>query len=68
MLLLIMTVCSLSDPNRCGEARMQFSSEVTPMQCLMQAQPYMAQWVEEHPGRRVASWRCARPEVEGQPI
>ena len=64
MLLLIMTVCSLSTPNNCGEARLQFSNDESIMQCMMQAQPYIAQWSEEHPGARVAKWRCAYPEHE----
>ena len=64
MLVLIMTVCSLSAPDNCGEARLQFTSDESMMQCMMQAQPYIAQWAEEHPGSRVARWRCAYPDRE----
>lgn len=67
MLVLIMTVCSLSSPDSCGEARMQFSAEESLMQCMMQAPPYIAQWAGEHPGRQVTRWRCTYPEREGQP-
>ena len=66
MLVLIMTVCSLSSPDSCGEARLQFSADESLMQCMMQAQHYLAQYVDEHPDKRVARWRCAYPEREGQ--
>jgi len=66
MLVLIMTVCSLSSPDSCCEARLQFSADESLMQCMMQAQPYLAQYVDEHPDKRVARWRCAYPEREGQ--
>jgi hypothetical protein len=32
--------------------------------CMMQAQPYLAQWVGEHPAYRVMRWRCAWPDQE----
>lgn len=32
--------------------------DVTPMQCLMGAQPQLARWVDEHPGEHIRSWRC----------
>lgn len=67
MLVLIMTVCSLSAPDKCDEARMQFSADETVMQCTMGAPPYIAQWSEEHPGRQVTRWRCAYPGREGDP-
>jgi hypothetical protein len=33
---------------------------------MMQAQPYLAQWVGEHPNYRVARWRCAWPDREDE--
>ena len=68
MLVLIMTVCSLSSPERCDEARMQFTADETIMQCMMQAPPYIAQWAGEHPNSLVRKWRCAYPEHEGARI
>ncbi len=64
MLVLIMTVCALAAPARCHEARLQFAQEVSPMQCIMGAQPYIAQWASEHPDMRVARWRCGYPDRE----
>jgi hypothetical protein len=68
MLVLIMTVCSLSSPGQCNEARLQFAAEESLTQCMMQAQPYIAQWAGEHPGARVTRWRCAYPEHEDRGI
>ena len=68
MLVLIMTVCSLSTPENCGEARLQFTYDESMMQCMVQAQPYIAQWSEEHPGNRVEKWRCAYPDREASKI
>jgi hypothetical protein len=31
---------------------------------MMQAQPYLAQWVGEHPAYQVTRWRCAWPDQE----
>lgn len=68
MLVLIMTVCSLSSPDRCDEARLAFSAEESLTQCMMQAPPYIAQWSGEHPGERVKRWRCAYPARDGRKI
>ena len=66
MLVLIMTVCSLASPNQCNEARLQFTDNVSLMQCMMQAPPYLAQWAGEHPDARITRWRCAYPDREDQ--
>ena len=68
MLLLILTVCSMSAPDRCNEARVQFSADESLRQCMMQAPPYIAQWAGEHPDAVVTRWRCAYPEREGERI
>jgi hypothetical protein len=36
------------------------------MQCMMQAPPYIAQWVNEHPAAHVTRWRCAYPGQAGE--
>ncbi len=47
---------------------MQFVSQGSLMQCMMQAPPYIAAWSESHPSTRVASWRCAFPGAAGEKI
>jgi hypothetical protein len=61
MIELILTVCALNAPSRCDEQRLQFVSQESIMQCMMQAPPYIAQWSDEHPATRVVKWRCAYP-------
>ena len=57
---LLMTVCTLSQPMTCDEQRMVFSSDIVSLRsCVVQAQPYIAQWIGNHPSLEVHSWRCA---------
>ena len=66
---LVLTVCSLAQPAQCDERRLVFSSETGSIcGCMMQAQPYIAQWVGEHPGVAVTRWRCVTPGSEGSKI
>ena len=67
MILLILTVCTLAQPERCVETRLPFA-DVGLIACVTSAQPTVAQWAGEHPDTRVARWRCAYPEREGAPI
>jgi hypothetical protein len=68
MIELILTVCALAVPARCDEAKVQFVSQESLMQCMMQAPPYIAAWADGHPSVRVASWRCAFPGAAGEKI
>ncbi len=68
MIELILTVCALAAPGQCDEAKVQFVSQGSLMQCMMQAPPYIAAWAESHPAVRVARWRCAFPGAAGEKI
>ncbi len=46
---LIVTVCAVLSPTTCEETHLVFSSNASLKQCVMAAQPYIAQWVGEHP-------------------
>jgi hypothetical protein len=62
MIVLVLTVCALNAPARCDEKRLEFIDDAgSLMQCMLRAPPTIAQWVEDHPGRRVTRWRCAYP-------
>lgn len=61
---LILLACTLADPSSCREYHLMLQSSGSLEQCAMQAEPYLAQWVEAHPGERVARWRCAWPDEE----
>ena len=62
MIELILTVCALNAPTQCEEQRLQFVSQGSLMQCMMQAPPYIAAWSEEHPAtpRRAMAMRLPR--------
>ncbi len=68
MIELILTVCTLAGSQTCSETRLQFVSDETPAQCAMRAPPTIAAWSEQHPGLRVARWRCAYPGQDAKPI
>ena len=63
---LILLACTLANPGVCHEYHLMFQTAGSLPSCMMQAQPYLAQWIGEHPGFRVAGWRCAWPEQEGE--
>jgi len=46
---LVVTVCAVLSPTTCEETHLVFSSDVSLRQCVMAAQPYIAQWIGEHP-------------------
>ena len=65
---LIVMVCSLLSPNACSEKRFLFEASGSLKTCMMEAQPYLAQWAGGHPNDRIASFRCAWPEQEGNSL
>ena len=64
MIDLIFLVCALRLPAACVEKHLLFETSGSLNACMMQAQPYLAQWAGDHPGYRVANWRCAWPDQE----
>jgi hypothetical protein len=65
---LVVLVCSILVPNTCQERHMLFESHGSLQACMMEAPPYLAQWITEHPNLRVARWHCAWPDSEKQGI
>jgi hypothetical protein len=55
---IILTVCAVSQPGQCEDKHLQFAAEASTQQCLMTAQPYIAQWIGEHPQWTPVRWRC----------
>jgi hypothetical protein len=55
---LIVTVCALSLPGRCEDQHLAFAADMSLHQCVMNAQPYIAQWINEHPKWVAVRWRC----------
>lgn len=57
MIELLFVACLSTAPDQCQERSLIFT-DVTPMQCLMGAQPELAKWVAGHPNQEIKTWRC----------
>ncbi|HEX9320890.1 MAG TPA: hypothetical protein VF913_02050 [Xanthobacteraceae bacterium] len=58
---LIVTVCATAHMNVCEEQHLQFAWSGSLRQCTLAAQPYIAQWIGEHPKWTAVRWRCEDP-------
>jgi hypothetical protein len=63
---LIVLACTVLNPVTCHEYHLMFQGGGSLRACVMQAQPYLAQWMGEHPNLRIARWHCARPGQEDE--
>jgi hypothetical protein len=55
---LVLSACLVDDPNKCKDMELVYADDISPMQCVMGAQPEIAKWVEEHPKWTVKKWKC----------
>jgi len=59
MIELVLTLCLLDNPSKCREEALTYSTQsVTPMQCVMGAQPVIAQHMEYRPRWACKKWGC----------
>jgi hypothetical protein len=58
MIEIIVTVCALAQPSQCDEQHLQYAWQGSLRQCTMGAQPYLAQWINEHPKWSIVRWHC----------
>jgi hypothetical protein len=65
---IVLTVCALAQPTLCEDEHLQFASAGSLMQCTMAAQPYIAQWIGNHPKWTAVRWRCDYPGRRGKPV
>ncbi len=64
---LVVLVCALAAPDgACSERHLLLEAQGSPAECAMQAPPYLAQWLGEHPGLRIARWTCTWPQLEAR--
>ena len=63
---LIVLVCLLASPGACREQHILLESHGSLRACAMEAQPYLAQWIGQHPGFRIARYHCDWPDREGE--
>ncbi|WP_299508074.1 hypothetical protein [uncultured Roseobacter sp.] len=57
MIELLFVACLSTAPDECRERSLVFT-DVSPMQCLMGAQPELVKWTASHPNQEIKSWRC----------
>lgn len=57
MIELMFVACLATAPEECSERSLLFT-DVTPMMCLMGAQPELAKWVNQHPTYEIKSFKC----------
>ena len=64
-MLILLSVCLLSQPSACREERLSFSfEEANAFACMIRSQEKIAEWQQSHQDYRVNRWRCvARAKV-----
>lgn len=58
---IVMFVCAIAHPEQCEDKHLQFAWQGSLKQCVMAAQPYMAQWIGEHPQWVIKNYHCEFP-------
>ncbi|MBU2961099.1 hypothetical protein KO516_09765 [Citreicella sp. C3M06] len=57
MIELLFVTCLSMAPDQCQERSLLFT-DMSPMACMMGAQPELAKWSESHPRHIVSGWKC----------
>lgn len=60
-------VMSQSSAESCREHSLLFT-DISPMTCMMGAQPQLAKWVNEHPGQRLRGWKCRAVDLRQRDV
>jgi hypothetical protein len=64
LIAIVVTVCALAQPDHCEEQRLEYMWNGSLTQCAMTAQPYIAQWIGEHPKWTVKRYHCEYPHAK----
>lgn len=57
MIELAFIACLAAEPSACEKKSLTFT-DVSPMTCMIGAQPTLAEWATSHPKWRIARWTC----------
>lgn len=57
MIELLFVTCLSTSPADCQEHSLLYT-DMTPMSCMMAAQPELAKWAESHPQWTISGWKC----------
>ena len=61
LIAIVFTVCALAQPDQCEDQRLEYQWDGSLAECAQGAQPYIAQWIGEHPKWSVKSYHCEYP-------
>jgi len=64
LIAIVVTVCALAHPDHCEEQRLEYMWYGSLRQCVVSAQPYIAQWIGEHPKWSVKRYHCEYPHAK----
>ncbi|HVJ42381.1 MAG TPA: hypothetical protein VM639_12840 [Dongiaceae bacterium] len=54
---LVITLCAISAPDRCDTYEQPLDQlSLNPSMAFIQAQGYLANWLQDHPGQRLQRW------------
>jgi len=69
MIKIIAVLCNLSSPAVCDEQIVTTSdfADISMQSCLMGA-PQLAEWMKQHPAKRLAAWRCVIGKQDGRGV
>jgi hypothetical protein len=67
MIELLFVACLSTAPDQCQQRSLLFT-DISPMTCMMGAQPELAKWTETHPRFRVAGWKCRLVDPSEQEV
>ena len=68
MIEIILTVCAIANPTNCEEKYLQFAWDGSLQQCMMAAQPYIAEWIGQHPAWTAKKGSCDYPDSKRRKI
>jgi hypothetical protein len=58
---IVVMVCQIAQPDQCEEQHLQSAWQGSLAQCALSAQPYIAQWIGDHPLWTVKRYHCEYP-------
>jgi hypothetical protein len=64
MIAIVISACLLSNPDVCKDYRIPLASGIDVTHCMTSAPLHFPTWAGEHPGWRVARWRCLAAGAE----
>lgn len=60
---LIVVACLIAQPARCEAFQLPFEQPMGMMQCMVQGQLHLVEWLADRPEWRVERWTCGLPKA-----